>query len=249
MRRRLLLLFTPVLVTVLIAAAVGGYVVVQSQRQAEQTEQADAVAADYLSQVGVFRKRALEVVSDAKVEDPQQVRQQLSKAVRNPPKLAEVGRYGRDSSGAYQDARETAATLLDPYRRLDASLKKADVSFDYVKAARTALDLRVEDYIDSTTLSSSAQLRNSLIPAFQKARQTLDQVKVPPGQAKLADTVDGALAHVVDEATTLANRIDARQNYSFTYDQEFNAAITAVEDYATAVSGDLTEELNAISDL
>ena len=248
MNRKVLLL-APVLLTVLIAAALGGFVVVQSQRQAEQVERADAVAADYLSAVGVFRSAVLKLTAKADAENPQELREQLVKAIKSPPALPDVQGYGKDGSGAYQSAEAVEAGLLAPYEALSASLKKADVAFDYVKAARNALDLRVTDFIDGTTLSNSAQLRSSLIPAFVQARGILAETKVPPGQDALAATVDGALGYVVTEATTLADRIDANQNYSFTYDAQFNAARKAVEDYATAVSGDLTEQLNAITDL
>ena len=78
----------------------------------------------------------------------------------------------------------------------------------------------------------------SLVPL---ARDELARVRVPKGQEALARTVRDALQVVIDRATVLADSIDANRSFSFSYADEFTAAIAAVDDYATTVEGDLAE--------
>ena len=90
-------------------------------------------------------------------------------------------------------------------------------------------------------------MRTRLLPAFVEARDTFAAVRVPTGQQQLAATVRDALQYVVDRATALADSIDAGRSYSFSYTQEFTAAMAAVDDYATTVEGDLAEAVNAVT--
>lgn len=249
-RRRLgITMMTPVVITVLIAAGLGAFIVVQSQQQSEQLEQADAVAADYLSAVAMFRAGVVKAVKKPDPESPQAIRKALIAAIDEPPVLAEANSFGIENSTAYMLAEEVEAGLLEPYREVSAELKRASVALAYVKTAREVLDMRITDYVTSTTLSDSVELRSSLIPAFVSARERLAAATVPKGQEKLAATVDAAVQYLIDQASTLASSIDDRRNYSFTYASQFEVAITAVEDYATKVTGDLTESLNELEDL
>lgn len=250
-RPRRALLFLPVVVTVLLAAAVGGFVVVQSQDQAEQIESADAAGADYLSSVATFQQQVATAVGEADQDDPGAIAAALDQAVQDPPVLPELDEesFGVESSSTYTEAVRIEETLLQPYTDLAEQLDGAEVSFTYITAAREVLDLRVEDFVEGTLLSNSGSLRTTLIPRFVQARDQLAQVPVPGGAEDVATTVAGAVQHVIDEATTLANSIDANQNYTFTYADEYQVAITALEDYATDVQGDLAESLNRIADL
>jgi len=246
---RLAVIMAPVFITVLIAAILGGFIVVQSQRQSEQIEQADAVAADFLSQVATFRARAEKAIKESDEESPAAIRKALLAAIEDPPALADADVFGMENSSTYAQAAQLEADLLEPYERVSRELKKASAALAYVKAARKVLEMRITDYVRSTTLSSSRELRSSLIPAFVSARDTLAQVDVPKGQDDLDATVDSAVQYVIDQSSVLANSIDGGRNYSFTYAAQFEEAITAVEDYATKVTGDLTESLNNLNDL
>jgi hypothetical protein len=249
MRRPWLLILAPVLVTVLIAGVVGGFIVVQSQQQAEQVQRADDVAADYLSEVDTFRARVLEALEKADQDSPAAQRTALRAAVAEPPRLGDADPFGMDESSAYARAEQVQAGLLAPYEEVIDELGDASVALAYVKVARAVLDMRVTDYLSTTTLSSSTEVRSSLIPAFVDARQRLDAATVPPGQDDLHATVRGAVQYVIDQASRLADNIDSGRGYSFTYADQFQEAITAVEDYATQVTGDLTESLNGLRDL
>lgn len=246
---RRVLILAPIAVTVLIAALVGTFVVVQAERQSNQVEQADAVAADYLSAVASFRSGVLTAVKESDQKSPAAIRKALLTAIDEPPALADAETFGEQGSTTYTRAEQMEAGLLEPYESLSRQLKEANVALTYIKAARRVLAMRITDYVSSTTLSSSGELRSSLIPAFVTARDRLATVTVPKGQQELAATVTGAVQYVIDQSTTLADSIDARRTYSFTYSAQFEKAITAVEDYATEITGDLTESLNSLSDL
>ena len=248
-RPSLAVLLLPVMVTVLLAAAVGGFVVVENAQQSDQLEEADAVGADYLSAVVSFRSKVLVAIKDADQDDPAAIRAALVEAIEDPPQLPDADGFGARNSSTYAEAEAISQNLLDPYTELSDQLAEAEVSFTYIEAAREVLDLRVEDFVEGTLLSSSASLRNALIPRFVQARDELAQVPAPDDAEDVAATVAGAVQHVIDEATTLANSSDANQNYTFTYAAEYQAAITALENYATGVEGDLTESLNAVADL
>lgn len=248
-RRLALIMMTPVFITVLIAAGLGTFIVVQSQRQSEQIEQADAVAADYLSAVATFREGVVKAIKKADEDSPAAIRKALLVSTDEPPILAEAEPFGIENSSAYTQAAEVEESLLKPYEDVGAELKQASVALAYVKTAREVLGMRITDYLSSTTLSNSIELRSSLIPAFVSARERLAAATVPKGQEELAATVATAVQYLIDQANTLASSIDDQRNYSFTYASQFEVAITAVEDYATKVTGDLTESLSALEDL
>lgn len=246
---RLAVILAPVAITVLLAAVVGGFIVVQSQQQAQQLEQADAVAADFFSEVATFRSDVVTAVKEVNQSSPAAIRTALLAAIEQPPVLADAELFGMENSTTYAEAEQVEADLLEPYESLSQQLTEASVALTYIREAREVLDLRITDFVSSTTLSSSFELRSSLIPAFVSARDDLSKVAVPKDQNDLDSTVAGALQYVIDQSTVLANNIDNRRNYSFTYSAQFEEAITAVEDYATQVTGDLTESINRLEDL
>ena len=232
----------PVLLTVVIAVVIGALVVVQDQRQSSQVDEADAVAQDYLAQVG-----------DVPVVGHRQGRG----GRRHGPGSAEQGR-STGPSRSHRDwrmRRHTGAStlrrtprpcrprrpLLQPFKRLSATLRKADVALEFIVAARKVLELRATDYVGYGFITTSTRVRSELIPAFVRARDEFDRVQVPQGQEQLAKKVHDAAQYVIDQASLLANSIESRQNFSFSYREEFQAAADAVSDYATKVKGDVAE--------
>lgn len=246
-RGRRLAIFLPVLVTLTLAAVIGVLVVVQDQRQNDQVAEADEIGTQFLSEVGTFRAEVAERVRESRSDDPGHLRRIVRKAMAHPPRLGEASTYGARRSAAWQEAEQTQRTLLTPYARLSRQLRRADVAVDFIETAREALDLRASDYVGGGTVSSSDSVRSRLIPAFVRARDELDSVRVPEGQEQLAATVRGALQHVIDQATVLADSIDANRGFSFSYAEQFQTAIDAVENYATVVDGDLTEAVEAVT--
>ncbi|MRK01182.1 hypothetical protein GEV27_06570 [Aeromicrobium sp. S22] len=247
-RGRRLTIFLPVLVTLALGVLVGLLVVVQAQRQNAQVVEADDVATQYLADVSTFRSEVGREVRGVRQADPGDLRRVLRKAVADPPELGDAPSYGTERSEVWQEAVATQQALLQPYRRLDRTLRRADVALAYIETARKVLGMRASDYVGTGVLSDSAAVRARLIPAFARARAELDSVRVPQGQQRLAATVRGAVQYVIDQATALADSVEANRGFSFTYAEQFQTAIDAVDDYATVVNGDVAEAINAVTD-
>ncbi|MET0931272.1 MAG: hypothetical protein ABWX74_17260 [Aeromicrobium sp.] len=245
-RGRRLAIFLPVIVTVMLAGAVGGLVIAQNQLQDRQVAAADEAAEAFLSDVGTFEDAVAREIGGARTADPADLRRVLDAAVADPPELGGASSFGAQQSAAYVTARETQGTFLDPYRALDRDLEEADVAMTFIEASRDALTLRATDYVGSGLLDDSGAIRSRLIPAFVAARDTVTGVPVPEGQDQLAATVRDALQYVIDQAAALAVSIESNRAYSFTYSEQFQAAAGAVDDYAAVVDGDLAEAINAV---
>ena len=247
MRTRGLVIALPVILTVLIAVAVGALVLVQDQQQADQVAEADQVAQAYLRDVASFRSTIIDRVNESDEADPGALSRIVRRAIAKPPELGSASAYGREHSTAYAEAEQVRETVLRPYQRLTSTLRRADGALEFIKAARKVLELRATDYVGSTLITSSAPVRSSLIPAFVKARDEFARVPVPKGQEELAAKVRDAAQYVINQATVLADRIESRQSFSFTYQEQFQAAAEALSDYGTVVKGDVSEAVAEVT--
>ena len=147
----------------------------------------------------------------------------------------------------YKRQLQTEATVLRPFQRLSATLRKADTALTFIQAARKVLGLRATDYVGYGFITTSTRVRSELIPAFVRARDEFDRARVPKGQEELAAKVHDAAQYVIDQATLLAERIENRQNFSFSYREEFQAVADAVSDYATRIKGDFAEAVAEVT--
>ena len=242
-------LVLPVLITILVGAGLGGFIVLENQREADRVEAADDIGSDYLNDVATFRVGVLKALRGADQDDPGDLRKALTGALAEPPVLPEVNGKARTASSTYAEAQRVADELMAPYDALDHALEKAQKDQTFIRAARKALKLRPTDYVDGLILDSSDQVRGRLIPAFVTARDQFSQVAVPKGATEAANLTRAALQDVIDKATALAESIDDNRSYTFTYGEAAQTASTAVENYATQANGDFTEALNAIRDL
>jgi hypothetical protein len=237
----------PVVLTVLIAVVIGGLVVVQDQRQSQQVDEAETVAQTYLRAVESFRSSIIAKVDRADASDPGALSTVIDRAMAEPPRLGNASAYGREHSTSYAEALQTRATVLRPFQRLSATLRKADTALGFIRAARKVLGLRATDYVGYGFITTSTRVPSELIPAFGRARDEFDRVQVPKGQEELARKVHDAAQYVVDQASVLATRIDSRRNFSFSYSEEFDAVAEAIDDYATQVKGDVAEAVAEVT--
>ena len=237
----------PVVLTIMIAVVIGGLVIVQDQRQTRQVDEAEAVAQSYLREVEAFRSSIIAKVDRADASDPGALSTVLDRAMTKPPRLGDAPAYGREHSASYADALQTEATVLRPFQRLSATLRKADTALTFIQAARKVLGLRATDYVGYGFITTSTRVRSELIPAFVRARDEFDRARVPKGQEELAAKVYDAAQYVVDQASVLAARIDSRRNFSFSYSDQFQEVADAVDDYATQVKGDVAEAVAEVT--
>ncbi|MCW2830089.1 MAG: hypothetical protein JWP31_781 [Aeromicrobium sp.] len=241
-------IFLPVVVTVVIAAVVGALLIVQSQQQTQQVSEADDAGNAFLRDVGAFRSSVVSAINSYGSADPARLRAVLDRAIADPPRLEDASGYGVERSSSYAEAERIEKSFMQPYRRLSRELRRADVALEFIAAARKVLALRTSDYIGAGFVDSSEPIRGQLLPAFVQARDEFVQVRVPAGQDELAGTVRGALQYVIDQATLLADSIEANRSFTFTYAEQFQTAIDAVNGYATQVKGDVTEAVTAVTD-
>lgn len=247
-RGQRLALFLPVVVTLLLAGLIGAVIIVQNQRNADLVTEADDVGNTFLADVSVFRTSVVKTVSGSRSADPAELRGIVQRALEDAPALGGASAYGAERSASYAEALRTQQTFLQPYRRLMRELRRSEVALEFIAQARSVLGLRSSTYIGSGLVDSSAPVRSRLIPVFAKARDDFAKVRVPAGQRKLAGTVLGAVQHVIDQANVLADSIEANRTFTFSYAEQYQVAIDAVEDYATVVEGDLAEAVNAVAD-
>jgi hypothetical protein len=233
----------PVILTVVIAVVIGALVIVQDQRQSHEVAEAERVAQDYLSDAAKFRSSVVAKIEAADSGDPGAMSKVIDRAIAKPPRLDDAPTYGREHSSSYAEALQTRATFLRPFKRLSATLRRADTALKFISAARKVLGLRATDYVGYGLITSSARVRSELIPAFVRARDEFDKVPVPKGQEELARTVHEAAQYVIDQAAVLARRIESRQSFSFSYREEFQKAADAISDYGSQVKGDVAEAI------
>lgn len=245
-RARKAAMVLPVLITLLVGAAVGGLVIIQNQRQSDQVAEAEAIGQDYLSAAATFKARVSKAIKAADSTKLAEITRVLDTEVAKPPRLPAASKYGQQNSSTYREAIDVQSTLLGPYEALSATLKRAKVAETFIKAGRNVLETRATDYVGFGVITSSEPIRSKLVPAFVAARDSFDAVPVPKGQQKLASTIHDAAQYVIDQATTLADRIEARQSFSFSYTDQFQVAADALNDYATTVEGDVTEAVNTV---
>ncbi len=244
MKARKAVMVLPVLITILVGAVVGGLVVMQNQRQSDQVTEAETIGQDYLAAVSTFRARVAAAIKDADSSKLDEIARVVETETAEPPKLPETSKFGSQNSTSYREAVDVESTLLGPYVALSQKLKEAKVAETFIAAARELLELRASDFVGTTPITSSEPVRSRLIPAFVNARDAFDAVTVPEGQEKLAATVRDAAQYVIGQATTLADKIDAQENFSFSYSKQFAAAAEELNGYATTIEGDVTEAVN-----
>lgn len=245
-RVRRVVIAAPVVITLAVLATVVVLVLLQRQQQARDVEAADEAARVYLAEVSTFRADAAEAIAAAADEAPETLAGVVDEHTADPPSLPAVAAHGEDASAAYREAERVESTLLEPYGSLTSVLDEAAEGMAFVEAAHDVLALRPTDYVGTGPITSSAPVRTSLVPAYRRALDDFDAVAVPAGQDEVAATVHAAVQHVIDSSSTLADRLDAGQGFSFTFDGQYNEALEAVRGYATTVEGDIAEAVAAI---
>lgn len=245
-RARRAVIAAPVVITLVIVAAVVVLVLLHRQQQARDVEAADEAAQAYLAEVSTFRADVAEAIAAAADDGPEALAAALDEHTADPPSLPESSAHGMEASAAYREAERVESALLAPYESLASVLDDAADGMAFVEAANEVMALRPTDYVGTGPITSSGPVRTSLLPAYRRALDDFDAVAVPAGQDDVAAAVHAAVQHVIDSSSTLADRLDAGQGYSFTFDEQYNRALEAVRGYATTLEGDIAEAIAAI---
>ena len=236
----------PVIVTVLVVAAVGGLVIVEQQRQVGASEEADAVAAEFVDQVDRYRTELAEIVVSGRDGPPVDLQTLVQARIDDPPRLPVLGGEGAELSGDYRDAQYLEATLVDPYVELVDVLGRVAVARTFIVAADAALGLRIDTITGSSTITDTAVVEREVIPAYEDALADLAAVAVPGGQEELAASVTAAVQNVVDQCELLLAFAALGQDYSFSYGEQLALAAEAVRLYGLTVDAELATAVDAV---
>lgn len=245
-RWKRLAIILPVIVTVLVVAAVGALVIVEQQRQVRAGEEADAVAAEFVEQVERYRDDLTEVVVAGRDGPPSELQAQVQARIDDPPRLPAIDGEGAELSSDYRDAQYLEATLVDPYVELVDVLGRVAVARAFIAAADAALALRIDTITGSSTIRDTAVVEREVIPAYEAALADLAAVPVPGGQEELAQTVTAAVQNVVDQCELLLAFAALGQNYSFSYGEQLALAAEAVRLYGLTVDSELATAVDAV---
>lgn len=236
----------PVIVTVLVVAAVGGLVIVEQQRQVRASEEADTVAAEFVEQVEQYRAELAEIVQSGRDGPPGDLQVQVQARIDAPPRLPALGGEGAELSGDYRDAQYLEATLVDPYVELVDVLGRVAVARTFITAADAALGLRIDTITGSSTIRDTAVVEREVIPAYEGALADLAAVAVPGGQEELAASVTAAVQNVIDQCELLLAFAALGQDYSFSYGEQLALAAEAVRLYGLTVDAELATAVDAV---
>ncbi len=126
--------------------------------------------------------------------------------------------------------------LKEPYEDVSAVLDEAVVGQPFIKAAESALDFKIDDYVGKgSTFYNGYAFRNKLVPGIEKILAKFDKVKVPKGRESVARKVRAALKAVIKDAKKAADDLDAGRSTSIDAQSEYLAAATAVMSYKSSL--------------
>lgn len=243
---RRLAIVLPVIVTILVVAAVGGLVIIEQQRQVRAADEADAVAAEFVEQVDRYRGELAEIVVAGRDGPAPDLQAQVQARIDDPPRLPVIGGEGAELSGDYRDAQYLEATLVDPYVELVDVLGRVGVAREFIAAADAALALRIDTITGSSTIRDTAVVEREVIPAYEGALADLEAAPVPGGQEELARSVTAAVQNVIDQCELLLAFAALGQNYSFSYGEQLAVAAEAVRLYGLTVDSELAAAVDAV---
>jgi hypothetical protein len=205
---------------------------------------ADEIGATYFSDVATFKAKLLKELERHRGAHAADLRgvvdEQMSATPTLPPPPP-----GAEESQTYQEAVKGQTTLFEPVTQLRAELDAAAQGEAFAKAAKTALDSATGALRASGTTET---VESRTLPAIRRARADFRSVAVPPEARQAATAVDAALSAAVRELEKSLAELEAGGVYAFDLSDEFEAAETALHDYAVVTDGDLAEAVARLRD-
>jgi len=219
--------------SLVLVAAVGttAFFLIRKQHRDDDVAAAARVAAAYTKKVSAYRSEVQSALNTRQLDDAARVKVAFEAAVAKPPRLGDAPQWGRTHSRTYLAAVKTQKALKEPYEEVSKVLDEAVVGQPFVKAANTALDVKIDSFVSESTLPDGGPIRTRLIPGFSKVLATFNKVAVPAGQETTADQVRDALKAVIKDAERGADELDAGRSTYISASSEYVAASNAVNAY------------------
>ncbi len=239
------LLFVAFVIAV-IAAAYVAVTLIGNSHHDRDVKDADAAAKSYTAEVAAYDDSVKTAVAGLDPADPiaglKTVDGLLSGGSQPIPTLKIINGYGEKHSAAYAKAKKLKPSA--DLRSLKAALTEAASSGAWVKAADAALTDPLPLF-PKGNVTNGDPLRKEFIPTLKKLLSTYQGVKVPTGAESADKDVKGTLNFMISGATTLADKIDARQSYNIAYQPPYKSARDSVKSFDKAATAKLSAAIKA----
>jgi len=219
--------------SLVLVAAVGttAFFLIRKQHRDDDVAEAARVASVYTKKVSAYRSSVQSALNTRQLDDAARVKVAFDAAVAKAPTLGDAPAWGKTHSTTYLAAVKSQKTLKEPYEEVSKVLDEAIVGQPFVKAANTALDVKIDSFVSERTLPDGGPIRTKLIPGFTKVLARFDKVAVPDGQETTADQVRDALKAIIKDAKRGADDLDSGRNTYISAASEYVTASNAVNTY------------------
>lgn len=237
-KKRQVIVASIVAASLLVVAIIGttAFFVIRTQQRSDDVDEAARVATTYNKAVSDYRSSVESALTGSPASDARKIRTAFKAAVVKTPKLGDAPEWGRTHSTSYIKAEKSEKSLTAPYKEVTVVLDEAVVGQPFIKAAESALDFRINDFIGkSKYFYNGAPFRDKLVPGMEKILKKFDKVKVPKGREPVAGKVRDALKGIIKDAKQAAADLDAGRNTSVNATAEYLAASTAVSSYESSL--------------
>jgi hypothetical protein len=240
--KRNVIIASIVAASLLVVTVIGTTVffVVRNQHRQDDVAEAARVATAYNKKVSAYRSSVEQALNTRQLDDAQRIKVAFDEAVVKTPELGDAPEWGKAHSTSYRAAVKSQKTLKEPYDDVAKVLDEAVVGQPFVKAAKTALKVQINDYVGKGKyFHNGSVFRNKLVPGFKKVLAKFDKVPVPKGRESVARKVDAALNGVIKDGKKAAAELDAGRSTLINARSEYFAASSAVLTYERSLESRL----------
>ncbi|KAA1398003.1 hypothetical protein [Aeromicrobium ginsengisoli] len=235
--------------SLVLVAAIGttAFFLIRKQHRSDDVAAAAQVAAAYTKKVSAYRSAVQSALNPRQLDDAARVKVAFDAAIAKTPTLGDAPAWGKEHSKTYLAAVRTQKTLKKPYDAVSEVLDEAIVGQPFVKAANTALDVKIDQFISERSLPDGGPIRTKLIPGFTKVLATFNKVPVPEGQESTADQVRDALKAMLKDAGRGADDLDSGRSTYISAASEYVTASTAVNTYERSLQSRLEAAVKKVT--
>lgn len=249
-KKRRVVIASIVVAGMLVVAIIGttAFLVIRKQQRADDVAEAAHVAATFNRKVSAYRADVESALNSNDSDDAEKVKAAFDTAVAKTPKLGDAPDWGKAHSKSYLSAVETEKVLKEPYEDVAEVLDEALVGQPFIKAAESALDFTIDDYIGKGSyFYNGSPFRDKLVPGIEKILAKFEKVEVPKGRQDVADKVRRALEGVIKDAKKAAAELDAGRSTSIDAQSEYVVATSAVLSYKSSLRSRLESAIQKAS--
>lgn len=234
-----------VLVTAIGATA---FVVIRNQHRQDDVAVATKVAKTYTTKLEAYRDAIWTAVLVPGAASPIATKAALVKARKvAAPRLGDAPAWGRSHSKAYVAAAAAEKGVQQPYDRFERLLDDSIPGERLIEAAQAAQNFDPSDIVKTDVEISGGQFRARMVPAIERVTKKFNEVPVPSGAKKVAETVRASLADTLKQARGVAADLDAGRDGAMEPGRAWDDADAAIFDYQDALEKKVGKGLESIA--